>query len=165
MFAEIILTAGTYSILLYYWKQRRKLIVEDSIWYDLFIENHILGSLILWTLLVAYHRAYDSFVTIILIAMMIYGLDRKIVWRLNPAQYRLIALGLILAYILLSLPARGITFMVRIMPEQSLAQWLDIQGGLQTMTLLTFLATALWLLFRINSRYSNDKMVSSVNEI
>jgi len=46
-------------------------------WLEQFSDNHLLSVLLLWTLLVAYHRAYDSFIAIVFFAMMVYGLSRE----------------------------------------------------------------------------------------
>jgi hypothetical protein len=158
--AAAILTTGTFGAIYFWWK-RNAFMLAASNWYDHFIENHIISILILWTLLVAYHRAYDSFTTIIFIALVIYGLDRKAVWQLSTRQRYALAFGLILAYIPLSLPASGIIYLIGSIPDQSLSQWLGFQGGLLSITLLAMLGAVFWLLLRIKTRENVDSMTMS----
>ncbi len=114
-----------------------------------FADYHILTALTLWTLLVGYHRAYDSLVAIFFFALVIFGLTRADTWQVKSWQRVALAIGSALAYLPLSLPARGITVISGALPDSSLAIWLDFQGGLLTLTLLVLLAAALWLLGRV----------------
>ena len=152
-FLGIAATAGMTLVLfiaLMVWFRRLSgRLVLDS-WLEQFSGNHLMTALMLWTLLVAYHRAYDSFVAVLFFAMVIYGLSGDVGWRLTSSQRKALAFSSVLAYIPLSLPARGITFIARALPDESLVRWLDFQGALLTLTLLVMLAATLWLLYHID---------------
>jgi hypothetical protein len=122
---------------------------QEKSWFSKISGNHIFTALVLWTLLAAYHRAYDTFVAILFIALIVYGLNHGHAWQISPRQLRSLAWLTALAYIPLSLPARGISFVTGSLDSQRLSRWLDFQGGLLTLTLLALLAITLWLLFRI----------------
>jgi hypothetical protein len=146
--ATVAMTLIVFMALLVWLRRFSSRLVLDA-WLEQFSGNHLMAALMLWTLLVAYHRAYDSFVAILFFAMVIYGLSGDVRWRLISSQKKALAIGSVLAYVPLSLPARGITFIARAIPDESLARWLDFQGALLTLTLLGLLAATLWLLYRI----------------
>jgi hypothetical protein len=132
------------------WLRRHPHRQQEKRWFSSLSGNHIFTALVLWTLLAAYHRAYDSFVAILFIALIVYGLKHGRTWQISPRQLRSLAWLTALAYIPLSLPARGISFLTGSLDNQSLSRWLDFQGGLLTLTLLALLAITLWLLFQLN---------------
>jgi len=134
------------------WYRRSVVMLRGSRWLEVFSDDHLLSALFLWTLLVAYHRAYDSFIAILFFALVVYGLNSRHAWQLSERGRKAVAIFTVLAYIPLSLPARGITFFAQAIPSESLLHWLDFQGGLLTLTLLALLAAILWLLYKISFR-------------
>ncbi len=148
-------------VILFIWLRRHTGVSAPNSWFEQFSGYHIVTALVVWTLLVAYHRAYDSFIAILYFALVIYGLSNRVSWRLSSLQRRVFTIGTVLAYIPLSLPARGITWINRAIPNETLAGWLDFQGKLLTLTLLLILAVILWLLNKIDPIEPGNHMEDS----
>lgn len=104
------------------------------------VRLHLLTILTLWTLLVAYHRAYDTFTAILFVALAGWGLMAG-AWSLSE-RGRLALWGLLAAGVgVLCLPARGAALLL----GEGLGMWLDVQGRGMTLALLALLAVSLWL--------------------
>ena len=108
-------------------------------------QAHVFNVLMLWTLLVAYHRAYDTFTAILFVALAGWGLARG-VWALSAGGRLAMWAALLVLVGALSLPAQGMALLAGLLPVGALAGWLDMQGRGMTLALLAMLGVSLWLL-------------------
>jgi hypothetical protein len=114
--------------------------------------------LILWTLLVAYHRAYDTFLAILFIALIIYILAKPQIWQLTTIERTFLTISLLIYIVIMCLPARGISMLGVAVDNNFVTTWLDFQGRGLTLMLLFMLASAIWMLFRMQAFWQRGKI-------
>jgi hypothetical protein len=114
--------------------------------------------LVLWTLLVAYHRAYDTFLAILFIALTIYILATSLKWQLTKIERTFLTISLFIYIVIMCLPARGISMLGVPVDNDFVATWLDFQGRGLTLMLLFMLASAIWILFRMQAFWQRGKI-------
>jgi hypothetical protein len=114
--------------------------------------------LILWTVLVAYHRAYDTFLAILFIALIIYILAGPQKWQLAKLERNFLTISLWFYIVIMCLPARGISMLGVAVDNDFVTTWLDFQGRGLTLTLLFMLASAIWMLFRMQAFWQRGKI-------
>jgi hypothetical protein len=114
--------------------------------------------LVLWTLLVAYHRAYDTFLAILFIALIIYILANSQKWLITRIESTYLTISLLIYIVIMCLPASGISMLGVAVDNDFVATWLDFQGRGLTLMLLFMLASAIWLLFRMQTFWQRGKI-------
>jgi hypothetical protein len=127
--AAIVMTLTVFG-LLYAWLIHRHL-AKDLL--DI-VNYHVLNILILWGLLVAYHRSYDVLMIIIFIVLVFQGLYHQELWQLSQSANRFLATGLGVTLILLIIPPRIVDMVVprtydlltNVVPAFLLLVWLVI---------------------------------------
>jgi len=111
------------------------------------IRPMLFNILMIWTLLAAYHRAYDTFVVIIfliLVVELLIGIYR------NLSAFPRWGLAMIAIWVLLvmTLPARGVERIGNI-PSTFIPVWLKYQSVTVTISLLIILCASIWILYHI----------------
>jgi hypothetical protein len=106
----------------------------------------VTNIIMLWTLLIAYHRNYDTVTGILFIGaiqILLVNADR---FELSKTKIGgLVILG-ILSITFLTLPARGISVIERFLPDNILPIWLVLQSASVTITLVVMLIGSIWVL-------------------
>jgi hypothetical protein len=139
------------ALSLYRWHKQpsNKMVKDDGRDFHRIYTWHLMAILSLWTLLVAYHRAYDTILVAIVLVLLLYGLTRENIWAISKLQYRLMMIFSIIFYIFLVLPASSIFVLARWAPAEFLQYWLNLQSAGITISLLIMLVCSTWLLTRI----------------
>lgn len=115
---------------------------------------HVLTILFIWTILVAYHRLYDTLILIFFVILVFKGLAGPGIWALSSrGRTALLAFMLVLIPLILILPARIVDL------------WLPfyygrVSDGITTLLLVTMLAISMFLLWR----YLQNMQVSSIHK-
>jgi hypothetical protein len=122
----------------YFWLRRRRSIIPDI---ESVIDFHVLTILFIWTMLVAYHRFYDTLILIVFVVLVVKGLARPETWKLSDkGRAALLAFMAILSVIFI-LPARIV--------DQFLPSFYGrISNGVTTFFLVIMLAISMFLLLR-----------------
>ncbi len=148
VWALTVTVIGSLAFLAFLWLNRirfnsTELALNDTL---TFSEWHILSALILWSLLVVYHRAYDTLTVIIFITLMIYGLNQPASWIISPGQK--IALGIFTAIFIaiMSVPS---SVMGIVLSADMMTEWYQWVSYTMTFTLVAALSVNLWLLRRL----------------
>lgn len=110
-----------------------------------FAQMHLLTGLVLWTLLVAYHRPYDGVLILFFVALLFFGLQQPEDWSLSLWQRRGLALFLAFAVGILTLPYEQIG---SLWPGEQTEMLLGLIEQGVTVTLIAMLVVTLWLLPR-----------------
>ena len=136
--AVLILTLGTGWVL---FRQYRMAKQEKQPLFDLYV----LTILTLWSLLVAYHRAYDTILIILFIALTLYELTHD---RLGQLQKKkdIVFLGIFI--VTLSIPS---SIMALVFPAAVMPAWYRLVSVAMTLALLSALLITSWR-FRLFSR-------------
>jgi hypothetical protein len=97
-----LMTVGVF-VPLYFWLVRRRQFISRN---PGVLNFHFLTILMIWTLLVAYHRLYDALTLLLLVVLVFKSLQRTDVWNLS-VRLRTILVGVLNAGLaLLIFPAR-----------------------------------------------------------
>lgn len=106
------------------------------------LDFHILTILFIWTILVAYHRLYDTLILIFFVILIFKGLSQPGMWEL-PNNVRNLLLGIMAAVIpfILILPARIVGLLLPFYYGR-------VSDGVTTILLVIMLATSMFLLWR-----------------
>jgi hypothetical protein len=122
---------------LYYWSRTRPV---PSNMQDV-IDFHLLTILFIWTMLVAYHRLYDTLVLIVFVVLIYKGLSVPSLWSLSVDERRIILGYLAALPLTLILPARLL--------DRFLPGYYGAVGDLMvTVSLLFMLGLSMFLLGR-----------------
>lgn len=105
------------------------------------LDFHILTILLIWTMLVAYHRLYDTLVVIFFMVLFFKGLTDPNIWNLSNRQHRMLTTVMTILPLILILPARIVD---KLLPEY----YGRISDAVTTATLLLLLAISMFLLHR-----------------
>jgi SAM-dependent methyltransferase len=123
---------------------------------------HLASILVLWTLLVAYHRAYDTLLAAPVLALLLYGLAQGHIWAISRRQLSLLAVAGIAFYIVLTLPASSVAVLARWVSPELLAVWMNLHTVSITFALLGMLVIIVWLMTRIDPGKGNRRPVNSL---
>ena len=103
---------------------------------------HMLTILFIWTILVAYHRLYDTLILIFFVLLIFKGLAQPIVWNLSSrARRALLAFMVVLIPLILILPARIVDFVLPFYYGR-------VGDFITTVLLVIMLAISMFLLWR-----------------
>lgn len=130
---------------LWYWKRRRQpynMVPEP--WQDW----HLLSIGMLWTLLVAYHRSYDTFTVTLLLGLLLAGLFLEDPWSLSRVGRTWLILLFFASTLYLCLPASSI--------DRYIARWSVIHSVGMTVLLLILLIINVILLFRMTKQTNHS---------
>jgi hypothetical protein len=105
------------------------------------IDYHILTLLFLWSLLVAYHRVYDTLILLLFFTLVFKGLAYPNLWRLAKSGQNALLLFLAFTPLLMILPARLIDRVIPFYYE-------SLSDGGVTILLITMLLVSMFLLWR-----------------
>jgi len=136
---------------LLYWLYQRK---GQALRCIFLARQALLTIFMLWTLLVAYHRAYDTFAAILFIAQVVTWL--KHAGRAKPqSAFLLVALAL-LVVTALTVPARGVGGGDGGGAAGWLTTWLTVQSHAVTLALTMSLAVSLWILYQLKTEVTHE---------
>jgi hypothetical protein len=103
---------------------------------------HVLTVLFIWTILVAYHRLYDTVILIFFVILVFKGLSRPEIWALSRrGQNALIAFMVVFIPLILILPARIVDLLLPFYYG-----WMS--DFITTILLVSMLAISMFLLWR-----------------
>jgi hypothetical protein len=103
---------------------------------------HVLTILFIWTILVAYHRLYDTLILIFFVILIFKGLARPEVWELSSrGRKALLAFMAVFIPLILILPARIVDFVLPFYYGR-------VSDFITTILLVTMLAMSMFLLWR-----------------
>jgi len=128
-----------------YWLKRYYFSLPDNV--RSLADFHIVTILMLWTLLVVYHREYDVVIWIVFVAFVIYGV-RANVWQLSREWRRGLTLFLAFSMLWLSRPQQ---MLATLLPDQVFRVWEQAGQTLVTLILMACLTVTFILLYRIPS--------------
>ena len=122
-------------------------------------EMHILTCLVLWTLLVAYHREYDTFLFIFFICLVTYGLSR---WRLSERVKNGLSVLLIFFVLWMSRPgAVTLSFLPAVLAQQ----WVQVSANFATLILILISGITIALMYALSaSSRSGDRGTLSIHK-
>jgi hypothetical protein len=111
-----------------------------------FTDWHLLSILLLWSLLVVYHRAYDTLVVIILIVTLIFGFTQPKRWQISAKTRQGLGLFLIFFLGMMSIPSSvmSVVFSASFMPV-----WYEWVSYAMTLTLIAAACLVAWLYTRV----------------
>jgi hypothetical protein len=114
------------------------------------IDFHLFAILSLWALLVAYHRIYDAAISIVFVALIVYGLSHRPVWsslwKLSETGRRGVFALLALFVGVQTLPGE---VMGRFLSPEQTEVWLRLVDQSITYSILLALALSIWLYLRL----------------
>lgn len=139
-----VLTLAVFGLLWHWWRRAKPR--EERSGAVTFTDWHVLAILVFWALLVIYHRPYDTPVTVVFVALAVYGLANPALWNLSEAARAWVAVFLGAFVAALSLPTGVIE---RLLPRALAEAWPDVARGLMTAALFLALACTFWLLGRV----------------
>jgi hypothetical protein len=111
-----------------------------------FEKLHLLAILALWSLLVVYHRVYDTATVILFIALVVYGLARPGLWRLSRGKNALMIFLMVFVLVMCFPPS----IMDFVLPQNLMPDWYQIVSNVTTLTLVLTLGLTIWLLYQID---------------
>jgi hypothetical protein len=114
----------------------------------------VFDILLLWTLLVAYHRAYDSFIALTVLVNSAPYFQLSLHSEANRSWSKLANFGIALAAVVLILPASGFLTLLDTLGFREPGAWLNIHNNLITMLLLILLLVSSASLIKSGKRYS-----------
>lgn len=137
LFAEIpvLLITLLVCILLFRWLRKRTRVEEV-------VDLHLITALFIWTLLVGYHRQYDTLILIVFVVLAFKGLTDPNLWRLTDQGRSLLLAFMTILSVLMVVPARIVD---RVLP----GYYGRVGDSVMTIFLLIALAVAMLLLQRL----------------
>jgi hypothetical protein len=122
---------------------------------------HVLTVLFLWTILVAYHRLYDTLVLIFFVILVFKGLRRPEIWELS-SRMRIALIAFMAAFIslILILPARIVDLLLPFYYGR-------VSDFITTLLLVIMLAISMFLLWRYlyNMQLKNTQKETDLHEL
>ena len=125
-------------LLAFLWLRRRKIRVSSS---DEVMDFHILTILFVWTMLVGYHRLYDTLILIFFVVLVIKGFAYPKLWKLNSRERTLLLTLMAAIPPILILPERVVDY---IFPTY----YGPISNGVTAALFIIMLVTSMFLLRR-----------------
>jgi hypothetical protein len=120
---------------------------------DATAQLHLLAVVALWTLLVAYHRAYDTVLFVCFVALAVYALAQPERWGLSRRSSVVLAAFLVLVIAALSAPGEAASLAL---PGALVEAWKRLLAGAMTLALAAATGCALWLMWRCREWPVND---------
>ena len=120
------------------WLQRNK---PGTVAQEEVLDFHVLTILFIWTILVAYHRLYDTLILIFFVILIFKGLALPGIWELSRRGRTALLAFMALIPIILILPARIVDL---VLPSY----YGRVSDGITTILLLMMLAISMFLLWR-----------------
>jgi len=117
------------------------------------IRQTLFSILILWTLLVAYHRAYDTFIVIFVIATIFEFLIY--IGKNNNYLYVILLITNIISIIILTIPASGVSIIVPTINSEFLSMWINFHNHSITCILIILLICSMYILYK----YKHNKLI------
>ncbi|MGE5464535.1 MAG: glycosyltransferase 87 family protein, partial [Syntrophothermus sp.] len=102
---------------------------------------HVLTILFLWTLLVAYHRLYDTLILIFFVILIFKGLADPLLWELSSRGRKALLAFMAVTPLILILPARIVDLLLPF-------YYGKVSDGITTLLLVIMLAISMFLLWR-----------------
>jgi hypothetical protein len=102
----------------------------------------LLAVMVLWSLLVAYHRLYDATVAIFFVAVFAEAVVHPAAWRLSDRTRVLALVGLAIFVGVMIMPRFTLA---DFLPRGLVPTWLDLADALYTVVLVGALALSMWL--------------------
>jgi hypothetical protein len=120
------------------WTRRKKpaTLAQEEI-----LDFHVLTILFLWTLLVAYHRLYDTLILIFFFILIFKGLKLPSLWSLSEGVRKAMLLFMGITPLILILPARIVDLLLPFYYGR-------VSDGITTILLVILLAISMFLLWR-----------------
>ncbi len=88
---------------LFFWLRRRTFTTSAT---EDVLDFHLLTILFIWTILVAYHRLYDTLILLLFIVLVFKGLAYPNIWKLNNREQAALLIFMAVFPLILVLPAR-----------------------------------------------------------
>jgi hypothetical protein len=112
-------------------------------------EHLLLVILIIWTLLIAYHKAYDSLLIILFLSAGFYWANPRISRGLTQPQKHFLRVVLAGSTIIFMLPASGVIYLGAVIPSTLISNWVEFHNYLLSMSLVFLLGYVFWLLYTL----------------
>ena len=131
----------------FFWLRRRRSMTPDI---ESVIDFHVLTILFIWTMLVAYHRLYDTLILIVFVVLVFKGLARPEIWKLTEKGRAALLTFMAILSIIFILPARIVDIFLP-------SYYGRISNVLTTFFLIIMLVISMFLLVRFlrNMRAQN----------
>lgn len=123
---------------LFFWTYRKKAKTDQQ---EDIVDLHIITILFLWTLLVAYHRLYDTLILIFFLLLIVKGLAHPNLWGLSEKQQKALLWSMLLIPLFLILPARIVDLVLPF-------YYGSVSDGITTILLVMMLILSMSLLRR-----------------
>ncbi|HJS18207.1 MAG TPA: hypothetical protein VJ785_05640, partial [Anaerolineales bacterium] len=117
------------------------------------LDFHLLTILFIWTILVAYHRLYDTLILIFFVILIFKGLTNPMIWELPASGRRALLAFMALIPLILILPARIVDLLLP-------SYYGRVSDGITTILLVIMLAISIFLLWR----YLQNMQVKTINK-
>lgn len=134
----LVMTALVFILLLSWTRRHAKTISSNS---QEILDFHILTILLIWTMLVAYHRLYDTVVLIFFIVLFFKGQTKPALWNLSTRERKALTAVMMVLPLILIVPARIVD---KVLPEY----YGRISDAVTTGTLVLLLCISMFLLHR-----------------
>jgi hypothetical protein len=105
------------------------------------LDFHILTILFIWTMLVAYHRLYDTLILLFFVVLIFKGLAIPAIWKFTDRERKVLLTFMAIFPFIFILPARIVD---KVFPEY----YGRVSDEITTFTLVIMLGLAMWLLHR-----------------
>ncbi len=146
--ALLLALFSTLILGIYLWRMRRRVseTLSNSETTLSFADWHLLSILLLWSLLVVYHRTYDTLVVIIFIVTLIYGFTQPTWWPISAQTRQGLALFLLFFIGMMSIPS---SVMSVVFPASFMPVWYEWVSYAMTLTLIAAACLMAWLYARV----------------
>ena len=105
------------------------------------LDFHVLTILFIWTILVAYHRLYDTLILIFFVILVFKGLAHPEIWELSTRARRILLAFMAVIPFILILPARIVDFLLPFYYGR-------VSDGVTTLLLVIMLVISMFLVWR-----------------
>jgi hypothetical protein len=123
---------------IFVWLQRKK---PATLQKEQVLDFHVLTVLFIWTMLVAYHRLYDTLILIFFVILIIKGIAVPSLWELSDTTRRVLLGFMAVLPLILILPARIVDLLLPFYYGR-------VSDGVTTVLLVIMLVISMLLLWR-----------------
>jgi hypothetical protein len=148
--AALVMTLLVF-IPIFFWLRRQSSIVPEI---ESVIDFHVLTILFIWTILVAYHRFYDTLILIVFVVLVFKGLARPETWKLSDKGRAALLVFMVVLSLIFILPARIVDI---ILPSF----YGRISNVVTASFLVIMLVISMFLLLRFLQNVRNQNTVSN----
>lgn len=135
---------------IFYWTQRKKPATLEQ---EQILDFHVLTILFIWTILVAYHRLYDTLILIFFVILIFKGLKVPNLWDLLDGVRKGLLAFMAVTPLILILPARIVDLLLPFYYGR-------VSDGVTTILLVIMLAISMFLLWR----YLQNMQVKTIHK-